>query len=64
MTPFDLRFDAALRQHLTERKAEILENLSAGQYTLEEYKFWCGYVKCVSDMVEFVADVKDRILKE
>lgn len=64
MTPFDMRFDAALRKHLAERRTEILEKLSVGQYTHEEYKFWCGYVKCIADMVEFVKDVKDRILTE
>jgi hypothetical protein len=64
MTPFDQRLDAALRQYLIERRQEILDNLASGNFSHEEYKFWCGYAKCISDMHEFVTETKDRIIKE
>jgi hypothetical protein len=64
MTPFDVRLDAAIRNHLAERRQQILEDLATGQLSHEEYKFWAGYAKCISDLAEFVVEVKDRIIKE
>lgn len=57
------QFEKKLFEALAVRRQEVLEALGAGSdiSDIARYKHWTGYVKCLADVVEIMASVRQEI---
>lgn len=54
----DIAFATALRKRLTQEKQKSLEIVGGGRVAdFSEYRFSCGYIKCIDDVDVLINEI-------
>lgn len=64
MRSFEERIFKGLIRQMDEARLDHIERIASGAMSHDDYRFWSGYVKALSDLKQAIIDVRQQTIEE